>query len=230
MHNKLLIESQYFPPIAFFAQFLKFEQVVLDPAERFEKQTYRNRCRILGSNKVLDLVIPVQKGKTNLTTGQVGIVYREKWQREHIRAIQSAYGRAPFFEHYFPQIEQIIKTESKTIFDLGVETIKWACKTLGLEFEILNSDFQVLPPSSFPHGGRTLSVDEYVDGRSAIHPKVGSKSKAQSSMEPLNFYLETLNSPYFQCFDHSGFVPNLSIIDLIMNEGPASIGYFKNMV
>ena len=136
MNKKLLIESQYFPPIAFFAQILIFESVFLDPNERFEKQSYRNRCSILTSNKVLDLVVPVQKGKTQLTSGQVEVVYRDKWQSVHLRAIQSAYGRAPFFEHYYPQIEQIIKTEYKTIFDLGKSTIEWASKVLSLDSRV----------------------------------------------------------------------------------------------
>ncbi|MFY0674170.1 MAG: WbqC family protein [Bacteroidia bacterium] len=214
MSKKLLIESQYFPPIAFFAQFLRFETVFLNPGERFEKQSYRNRCRILTSNKVLDLVVPVQKGKTQLTSGEVGVVYQDKWQQVHLRAIQSAYGRAPYFEHYYPQIEQIVKTERKTIFDLGKNTIAWAARILNIEFQILNNEI----------------TDEFIDGRSAIHPKVRSTEfKVQSSKESLNFKLETLNSPYFQCFNHSGFVPNLSIIDLIMNEGPMSIKYIKKV-
>jgi hypothetical protein len=206
LSKKLLIESQYFPPIAFFAQFLKFETVFLDPNERFEKQSYRNRCRILTSNKVLDLTVPVQKGKTQLTSGEVAVVYRDKWQQVHLRAIQSAYGRAPYFEHYFPQIEQIIKIEHKTIFDLGKSTVAWAARILNIEFRILNNE----------------DTDVFFDGRSAIHPKIESEITR-------DFKLQTLNSSYFQCFDHSGFVPNLSIIDLIMNEGPMSIEYLKKV-
>jgi hypothetical protein len=207
LSKKLLIESQYFPPIAFFAQFLKFETVFLDPTERFEKQSYRNRCRILTSNKVLDLTVPVQKGKTQLTSGEVAVIYRDKWQQVHLRAIQSAYGRAPYFEHYFPQIEQIIKTEHKTIFDLGKGSIAWAARILNIEFRILNNE----------------DADEFFDGRSAIHPKIETETTR-------DFKLQTLNSSYFQCFDHSGFVPNLSIIDLIMNEGPMSKAYLEKVI
>ena len=83
---------------------------------------------------MLDLTVPVQKGKTQLTSGEVAVIYRDKWQQVHLRAIQSAYGRAPYFEHYFPQIEQIIKTEHKTIFDLGKSSIAWAARILNIEF------------------------------------------------------------------------------------------------
>ncbi|MGB0429168.1 MAG: WbqC family protein [Bacteroidia bacterium] len=215
MSKKLLIESQYFPPIAFFAQFLRFESVFLDPNERFQKQSYRNRCCILTSNKVLSLVVPVQKGKTQLTSGEVAVVYKDKWQLVHLRAIRSAYGRAPYFEHYFPQIEQIINTEHKTIFDLGKSTVEWAARILNIEFRILNNE----------------NLEGFLDGRSAIHPKGRSTEfQVQSSKESLNFKLQTLNSSYFQCFNHSGFVPNLSIIDLIMNEGPMSKAYLEKVV
>ena len=78
---------------------------------------------------MLDLTVPVQKGKTQLTSGEVAVIYRDKWQQVHLRAIQSAYGRAPYFEHYFPQIEQIIKTEHKTIFDLGTFELQLFHKT-----------------------------------------------------------------------------------------------------
>lgn len=161
---------------------------------------------------MLDLTVPVQKGKTQLTSGEVAVIYRDKWQQVHLRAIQSAYGRAPYFEHYFPQIEQIIKTEHKTIFDLGRSSIEWAVRILNFEFEILNDE----------------STDGFFDGRSAIHPKKAVSHEPRATSVAIGLKLEA--NSYFQCFDHSGFVPNLSIIDLIMNEGPMGIEYLKRLV
>ena len=185
--------------------------VVFDEHERFEKQSYRNRCKILTSNKVQDLIVPVQKGKTKLTSGQVSVIYADKWQQVHLRAIKSAYGKAPFFEHYYPEIELIIENEGTSIFELGMKTIQWAAKVLGLGFNV-----QSLKDNN--------SAFEF---HSLIHPKKDLAFDDINAIFPLNFKPETLNSPYFQCFDHSGFVPNLSIIDLIMNEGPMAKSYLN---
>lgn len=217
VQTKLLIESQYFPPIAFFALGSCFCEVKLNPFERFEKQTYRNRCSILGSNKVLDLVVPVQKGKTKLTSGEVQVVYAENWPIIHLRAIRSAYGRAPYFEHYYPQIEMILKTKYKTIFNLGYETIKWAAKILDLSILVSSTNAQ---------------NDTYFDAKSVILPKGIAPLKIPVLGEvnkPIRLESELLNTPYFQCFNHSGFAPNLSVIDLVMNEGTLSAEYVRQM-
>ena len=213
---KAAIEAQYFPPVEFFALYDSCDQIYLLKKERFEKQSYRNRCRILASNKVQDLIVPVQKGKTQLISGEVHIIYHQNWAVLHERAIASSYGKAPYFEHYFPQVQEILQGASETIFDLDVLTIRWVERALGLNPAI------ILDNGANMFGGQIL--------RSFIHPKGrSSKFEVQGSKDSstLNFKPESLNSPYFQCFDHSGFVPNLSILDLIMNMGPESTAYLR---
>lgn len=210
--KELVIESQYFPPVAYFVQMLRFEQVWVSGQERFEKQSYRNRCCILTANKVLSLVVPVQKGKSQIATENVQVVYREKWQLDHLRAIQSAYGKAPYFAHYFPQIEKIITGQYHTIFSLNRDTITWAAQLLGLHFSV-------------PENAHTIDGYDIVNAVSLIHPK-----RELPPDNRLHYASEKLERPYFQCFDKLGFVPNLSIIDLVMNEGPTSRQYIESLL
>lgn len=196
------IEAQFFPPVGFFSVYNGFNQIYLLKSERFEKQTYRSRCRILGSNKVQNLTVPVQKGKTQLISGQVQVIYRDNWQVQHLRTIAAAYGRAPYFDHYFPQVEKLMLAQHGSIYQFNLSTIRWAEKQLGiesaLEWEADSESFDGANLRSIIHPKRAYTVE--VNGET-IRDKTHLKS-------------------YFQCFDHSGFVPNLSILDLLFNMGP----------
>lgn len=203
------IEAQFFPPVIFFALYGIVDQVCLLKNERFEKQTYRSRCRILGANKVQNLTVPVQKGKSQLISGQVQIIYRSNWQVQHLRTIAAAYGRAPYFDHYFPQVEKLMKAEHSTVYDFNLSTVRWTEKQLRLE------SARECTMSSEDFEGLNL--------RSVIHPK-HPKEVAVNGVDLSN---EAALMPYFQCFDHSGFVPNLSILDLLFNLGPEAPAYLK---
>lgn len=200
-----VVEAQYFPPVAFFSLYLKYEKVKIVKDSRFEKQSYRNRCEILGANKVQSLVVPVQKGKTKMLQSAVKVVDTEPWRVLHWRSILSAYGKAPFFEHYAPDLKAILDKDCSQIFDLNVLTIRWAEKILQL------APVQIVYKKTIDPERDDVLIN-------AIHPK----RKDRDFTNQLNF-----GNTYFQCFTHSGFVPNLSVIDLIMNEGPMGIEYLR---
>jgi len=201
------IEAQFFPPVGFFSIYAKFNQIYLLKSERFEKQTYRSRCRILGSNKVQNLTVPVQKGKTQLISGQVKVIYRDNWQVQHLRTIAAAYGRAPYFDHYFPQVEELMLKRHDSIYQFNLHTIRWAEKQLGFESAV--------------EWGESYESFDGVDLRSIIHPK----RPCAVEIDGFSIGNESNLKPYFQCFDHSGFVPNLSILDLLFNMGPEARTY-----
>ena len=206
--TNLLIEAQYFPTVGFFAQYLVFDQVYLDLFERFEKQSFRNRCQIATANKVLDLVIPVRKGKSRLISGEVKISDSENWAELHLRGIKSAYGKAPFFEHYFPEIETVFDGEKDGLLAFSKLGIEWAEKKLDLQ------------PAQFI----SENMDGYFcRGHGQIHPKK-SEVPLLSSIKEIGF------PPYFQCFEQLGFQANLSVIDLLMNEGPMARAYLESLL
>lgn len=200
--TKLLVQAQYFPPLGFFGWYGPGVDIYIDFSERFEKQTYRNRCCLLAADRVLNLTVPVQKGKTQCTTGQVGVVNQSPWARLHLRSMASCYGRAPFFEHYMPQLESVLGNNWHQLAQLNLATLRWAEKVLGLG-----------PAQVLLH--KPSIDDAFVQLHGALHPK----------REPGTGGAILSYKPYHQCFSPHAFVPGLSIIDLIMNQGPGASSY-----
>jgi hypothetical protein len=104
----IAIELHYLPCVAYFTYLSAFDQVIVDIGELYKKQTYRNRCRINGANRVEDLVIPVRKAQ-NATVSDIEIDYSQKWLANHLRSIQSAYGKAPFYEYYSEEFFEVYR-------------------------------------------------------------------------------------------------------------------------
>ena len=97
----ILLSSAYFAPIQYYATLLKAEKVYIEQFENFIKQTYRNRCVVLGGNGPIQLIVPVVKGRgTKILIKDLKISYDTDWQRNHWRTIFSAYSSSPFFEYY----------------------------------------------------------------------------------------------------------------------------------
>ncbi len=201
MNKTVLIEAQYLPPIAFFSALVESDEVAVEKFEHYEKQTYRNRCYINGSHGRVTLILPLtsKHGKTVVT--DVKIDYSQKWLQNHWRAIQSAYGNAPFFEHYSDDLHAVLMRKHAFLFDLNLDLLTMCLKWLKWKLPIRETlSYEVSVPESV------------IDLRSAITPK---------NEESLSrFYQPTV---YTQVFG-SKFVNNLSVLDLILCEGP---GAFK---
>lgn len=197
MHSVILPIS-IIPPIPFFVACARGSEVIIDGGENYQKQSIRNRYHILSANGVLPLTVNVsgQKGE-KIPTGQISIDYDKHWVREHLRAIESAYRSAPFFEHYFPEIETLLESRYGNLQDFfEVSFPKWL-KMLKLECNWLYSE-------SFVETEATLDL------RSPIK-------------KPSDFPNSLNSDKYIQVFsDRFPFAKNLSIIDLLMNQGPAA--------
>ena len=98
--NTVLLSTAYLPNISYLSQVLKYDIVVLEKHEHFVKQTYRNRCEILTSNGKLSLSIPLVKQADKELISDKKISYAEDWQKQHWRAITSAYKNSPYFEFF----------------------------------------------------------------------------------------------------------------------------------
>ncbi len=202
----MLIEPQFFPPIQYLTKFLRNESIVFDDLSPFVKQTYRNRAYIVSANKIQRLTVPVKQGKTRVPFKEVKVDYSKNWPREIWMAIRSAYGKTPFFDFYGPGMEKLLKTRFTFLLDLDLATIRESLKILGL-----TEDFTLL--SEFDENQAELS-----DWSSVITPKNTFKN------DP-TFY----PAPYIQAFrERFGFIPNLSVLDLIFNEGPEGKSVLKS--
>jgi hypothetical protein len=196
---KIIIEAQYLPPIAYFSALSKSSEVIIEKHEHYEKQTYRSRCYIKNVKGKEALTVPVtsKHGKTKIS--DVRIDYHQKWLNNHWRTIQSAYGKAPFFEYYSEDLHRIFFTRFEFLYDFNLELLTMCLKWLKWKLPIHES------LAYEPNPG-----DGIIDLRSAFTPK---KTDGLAS-----FYRSV---PYYQVFGNK-FVENLSLIDLIFCEGPGA--------
>jgi hypothetical protein len=194
--EKVLIDLQYLPCIEYYAVLLHAGEVIIEENENFVKQTYRNRCNILTANGIDILTVPVIGGNKKIRIKDIKIDYNQKWVNRHWRAIASAYGKAPFFEYYSDYFHRIFSKKIGFLFDFNYELLKLTLKILQFNFDLKFSPQYVSDPGP-----------EINDLRSVIHPK---RTKGN-----FNKYTPV---GYSQVFG-SNFVDNLSIIDLIFNEG-----------
>lgn len=195
----ILLSTAYLPPVQYMSALLSADKVFIEAHETYPKQTYRNRCVILSANGPLPLVIPVIKPKGNHTGITEAIIdYSTGWNRNHWRAIESAYRTSAYFDFIADVLKPFYSNPFNTLWVFNHELLK----------AIL--DFLELPVNiNFTSSFHKTAPEGVLDLRFAISPKV----KMPKTGLPTTL-------PYFQVFEHRfGFIPNLSIIDLLFNEG-----------
>lgn len=197
---KILIEQQYFPSVAYFTLLSHADHIYIEAQENFEKQSYRNRFQIIGSNKVQSLSVPVHHGGRKIPIQDLEIDYKQKWANNHWRTIQSAYGKAPFFDFYADYFKDEINANHKYLYSLNKSLLTLCLRLLKLKSKITETQEYVLTP---PEG--------VIDFRSAIHPK--------KSIDNLTWFRPEV---YHQIFGKD-FVPNMSILDLLFCMGPDAL-------
>lgn len=207
---KILIESQYLPCIAFYTLALE-HHIYIEKWENYQKGSFRNRTTLLSSQGPLSLSIPLVSGKNSQTLiQQVGIDHSSGWQQNHIRAIKACYGKSPYFEYYFSDLQDIITSKLATLLELNSKILNLTLKWLDLDSVNFTTAYDPNPPEGF------------LDYRN----KIGPKSKHQSF---INDHFQF--PPYDQVFlDEIPFVPNLSILDLIFCKGPEARLYLKKIL
>lgn len=200
----MLIELQYFPPVQFFSKLLHSKQIVIEQHEHYVKGSYRNRCYIVGGNSIQRLTIPLIKGKNQQQDIRaVKIAYVENWQAQHWQSIQSSYGKSPFFEFYVDELAPFFKTPEVYLFDWNLKLLKKLMDLLSIDCEITFTNLYQ----------KTEELDGVEDWRNGIHPKKHLQKK-DPAFQPIR---------YAQVFEERhGFLPNLSILDLLFCTGPGA--------
>ena len=199
-----LIEPHYLPCLEYFCALLPFDKLVLEKHEHYIKQSLRNRCHINTAQGPTMLVVPLTANHGKVAFKDVQIDYTGKWQNNHWRSIQSAYAKAPFFEHYAPELRNVIFRDFVFIFDLNLAVLSFCLKSLGLRKEL-----------SETKGYERDAGLQVCDLRSRITPKKPYSSRP--------FYEP---KPYYQVFGNA-FASNLSLIDLLFCEGPNALSTLK---
>lgn len=205
MEKQVLLSTAYLPPISWFAALLKSETAFIEAHETYTKQTFRNRCNILGPNGKQMLSVPVSKPKGNSKIREVEITDHNNWKRLHWRAILTAYNTSPFFLFYRDKIEAALFKNHRHLWSLNLELIGLFVNMLEIKINL------------FPTSGYVKEPGKTYDLRNTIHPKI-------------EFIPRQLFIPYTQVFNTKHpFIPDLSIIDLLFNEGPAARDYIQDI-
>lgn len=213
----MTLSVAYFPPVSWFAAAAKGftlssdgvnpSVVMLEACENYQKQTYRNRCRIATANGVENLSVPVvhEGGTFRLPVTEIRVDYSVPWVRRTERAISSAYESSAYFEYYRDDVFAILDSHPRTLWELDMALIAFFVRKTGIAVDFRPTE--------------TFSADPEDDLRNVIHPKRKNGILASLGLE----------KPYFQVFAGKyGFMPDLSVMDLLFNEGPDSIMYLKS--
>lgn len=199
MSDILVLPALYLPPISYFHILFRNEKnIEIEQFENYPKQTYRNRTKIATANGPLELFIPIKHGlRTNRAIKETEINYDHDWQRLHWLSIQTAYRSSPYFEYYEDEFAGFFTQKYPLLIDFNVQLIERILKILKINRKIsFTKSYEVSCASS-------------MDFRELIHPKKETVYKEQIK--------------YNQTFlDKVGFISDLSIIDLIFNQGPQS--------
>ena len=201
----VLLSSTYFGPIQWY-QKLHRMPCIIEQHDHFVKQTYRNRCVIATANGTQTLTVPIERyDGTKCPMRDIRISDHGNWRHLHWNALVSAYGETPFFEFYADDLRPFFEKQHTFLFDLNLDIMHTMCQLLDVRPQVtLSEQYIVLP-----------SVDDaVVDFREAIRPK---HPLPDADFNP---------TPYYQVrAQRHGFLPNLSILDLLFNKGPEGIFY-----
>nr|WP_315182413.1 WbqC family protein [uncultured Flavobacterium sp.] len=200
----ILIHPTYFPSISHFVALTQSERITFETADNFQKQTNRNRTYIYSPNGIQLLNIPVKHSKlSHQKTKDIQIENDFEWQKQHFKSLEAAYRSSPFFEYFEDDIRPIFEKKHTYLLDLNFETFDFILKSmrLKLEYETTTEYFQEVDT--------TIITDfrELANGK-----------KDTSEFES-----------YTQVFDDKhGFINNLSVLDVLFNEGKFALDYLKN--
>jgi len=212
-----LLSSAYFGPVQWYQKLFRSDKTMIERFDNFTKQTYRNRCLIATTNGVQALTVPVERAAAAACADGTAAVGKQlmrdvrisghgNWRHLHWNALLSAYGESPFFEFYADDIRPFFEREWTFLYDFNMEITAKMCALLDF-----SPDFS--PTQEYiPADDARLNGTH--DWRDTIRPK---RPLADNSFTPRRYY---------QVYERkNGFLPNLSILDLLFNMGPESVMY-----
>lgn len=209
MEKNCLLSSAYWAPVQYYAKLYAYPEVWVEAWEHYVKQTYRNRCLIASPAGVQALTVPVVKPDTDkCPMKDIRISDHGNWCHLHWNALEAAYGNSPFFEYYADDFLPFYTRKWDFLLDFNEAICRKVCELLDLH------------PSVSRTSAYSLVLGGADDFRSSISPKVDWRSDAAF-----------MARPYYQVFaGRYGFLPNLSVADLLFNMGPEALLVLRDSV
>ena len=201
--KNILLHPTYFPSIVQMVAAVKVDKLVFEIQDNYQKQSYRNRTYIAHANGRLLLNVPIKHSKNGIRqkTKIVTIENSFPWQTQHWKSLQSAYRTSPFFEFYEDDIAPIFNNPAKQLLELNFSIYKLLCELIGLDKSYdTTTEYLIEPPQ--------------LDLRYLVEAK-------KQKNHQLSSYTQVMEANH-------GFLPNLSVLDLLFNEGPNALAYLES--
>ena len=197
----MIFQSNFLPCFDFMASILEQNEIKINISDQYRKQSYRNRAYILGPNSIEALIIPIIKSPNNTEIKEIKIEYKEEWQKLHWKKIANSYSNSPYFEYYDYLIKPVFEKKETYLIDINLQCLTLCLKMLNINKTICQGEY-----SYFENNNEFISFN------------------AKNRLENQIFYVPI---SYNQNFGNK-FEQNLSILDLIFNKGPESLGILKS--
>ena len=235
---KALLSSTYFGPIQWYQKLNRYDECLIERHESFIKQTYRNRMLIPTTNGPLSLTIPTNHN-TSLAMKDIRISDHANWRHVHWNALLSAYGESPFFEYYQDDIRPFYEKKYEFLFDFNMEITEKMIELLDIRPKIsVTSEYiqsEELKEKSIESEELKVKSEEF---NGLANHKVQSKEVQSKEVQSIVDFREAIrpkkplpdaefeSKRYYQVYEQKfGFQPNMSILDLLFNEGNEAIFY-----
>ena len=201
--KQVILSSAYLAPIEYYTKLLAYDTAYIERYDHYMKQTFRNRCVIASAGGALALTIPTEKSdEGKCLMKDIRISDHGNWRHVHWNAFVAGYKHSPFFDYYADEFWGFFERKYTFLFDFNMELCQWVCEQIDMQPRLVpTSDYLTAPEG----------MDDF---RERIHPK-----HPYAETDP-----DFVPAVYYQVFDQKqGFIPNLSIADLLFNMGPESL-------
>lgn len=201
--KQVILSSAYLAPIEYYTKLLAYDTAYIERYDHYMKQTFRNRCVIASAGGALALTIPTEKSdEGKCLMKDIRISDHGNWRHVHWNAFVAGYKHSPFFDYYADEFRGFFERKYTFLFDFNMELCQWVCEQIDMQPRLVpTSDYLTAPEG----------MDDF---RERIHPK-----HPHAETDP-----DFVPAVYYQVFDQKqGFIPNLSIADLLFNMGPESL-------
>ena len=206
-----LLQTTYFGPIQWYQKLYRYDRCLIEQYDSYQKQTYRNRCVIATANGIQALTVPVENEKGEMKNEKcllrdIRISDHNQWRRVHWNALQSAYSESPFFDYYADDLHPFFEQKYDFLVDFNEAIRQKICELIDIQPTV---SYTTEYMSAIGH--QPSAIVDYRDIIHAKHPQPDASFEAKR---------------YWQVFQHKhGFLPNLSILDLLFCMGPESVFY-----